>query len=698
MFVITILCCLLVFDNANGEQRMGSIKYGIFYNVSAVKTGLIAPDLDGILPKKNIESMGFGNYYGLFLLYDLNNILDKKLSVGLRLSFLNHTANFDYSSIYEPVALTETNLNIKNTFDCISFTPVIQTNITGNMNALFGIQFNIPILAEGLFNHNIRDVVIYPTSFFQPRVQFGFNYCIAIDKNRSFCVIPEVNVIYGLKNDIGGNFKGSWKSNYFTAGISVQYDRQAPIMEDETEDTDYENILLIDTIKRIARIKDEIIKEGNVFPIDTIIKKSWGKTIVQHLSKRIDTMFIPSKTLFDIKVSMTALDEKGTSIRVDTNFAISSSENYIFLEEVPLLNKIFFDENSYLIPPRYNLKVDSEVDSNKSIIDIYHNTLNIIGQRMSIDTDYTIRLVGCNDNNTEGEKDNLELSISRAESIKKYLIDNWDINDNRIAVEARGLPKYPSLKESELLKMEENRRVEMYSNDNSLFNSVVNESRLLTSNFEQLRLDATILSSDGIKKYIVLQKINNKIIRDISVNTPNGINGTYNITEYLPINIQDICEDSDMEIILIVTTNLNDTKTNRISFPIKYSTDVLSTTKSNTDSKVKYVHTDIDKSYLILFDLNNASISNDAMNIIDNIKSEVTPNSQVYIVGYSDINGDEKYNRRLASNRADNIKKAINLSDAVVKYSTNAKPYDNSLPEGRFYSRAVEVNISTTKK
>ncbi|MCL2039080.1 MAG: OmpA family protein [Bacteroidetes bacterium] len=670
------------------------IKYGLFYNTTAVNTGINIKSIDDVpnFPNKSVNNVGYGNYYGISLLYNLdtNSLIRKNVDVGLKLGFVNHTSNFQYDTKF--ASNMNNTYNIKNTFDYFSFTPVVQTGIYGNFSTIFGIQFNVPILSEGIFNNNIRDVKIYPTSVIQPRLQIGFNYSLSFGKERIFTIMPEINAIYGLTNDIGGNFKGNWNSNYFTAGFSIQYNRNMLSELDDMENIEYEEIIKIDTIKRIVRIDAQTIKQGQVITNDTIVKRSSDKVTIQYLSKRTDTMFIPRNTIFLLDMNITAYNSQGLGIKVDDDFNISSYEEYMLLEEIPLLNKIFFDKNSSTIPDRYNQKVSSDDNKNYTIIDNYYNILNIIGERMNENCEYELRLVGSNDNNSDEEKNNLELSRARAESIKNYLVNNWNIAYDRIIVEAIGLPENPSLKENETLKMEENRRVEIYANNSSLLSPIVNENRFLSSDFERLKVDINITSNEGIEKYVVLQKLDDKIVRELSVLEPEGANGTYNLTEYLPIELNNIMDDAEMEIILLVTTSSNDVKIERNNLSVKYYPSILSAANKQT-SKTNQYGTKMYKNYLVLFGLNESNISDEGFSVVSNIKDIITEDSEIHIVGFSDIIGTEKHNRRLALNRADNIKRAIDFYNTTIDNTSSVMSFDNSLPEGRFYSRAVEINV-----
>lgn len=136
-----------------------------------------------------------------------------------------------------------------------------------------------------------------------------------------------------------------------------------------------------------------------------------------------------------------------------------------------MIQYVFFDEGSSEIPFRYEQFEDPEdwEDYNpdldyfdSEILNVYYDMLNIIGYRLRKHEDKTITLIGCNSNKGV-ERGNIELSRQRAEAVKEYFTDIWEIEPNRIFVEARNLPEFnPSVsKDSPALADEENRRVEI---------------------------------------------------------------------------------------------------------------------------------------------------------------------------------------------------------------------------------------------
>jgi hypothetical protein len=121
------------------------------------------------------------------------------MDIGIRAAFLNNVFDLNFPN----------HTTIKNNFDCFSLTPILQFNLLKNFNAISGIQFNFPILAEGIYNHNIRDAHQYPVSIILPRLIFGLNYNNDFLKFSYFSIIPEINIMLDVFNNVGGNFKGT---------------------------------------------------------------------------------------------------------------------------------------------------------------------------------------------------------------------------------------------------------------------------------------------------------------------------------------------------------------------------------------------------------------------------------------------------------------------------------------------------------
>jgi hypothetical protein len=144
---------------------------------------------------------------------------------------------------------------------------------------------------------------------------------------------------------------------------------------------------------------------------------------------------------------------------------------------VPILPYVFFEYNSAEIPSRY-VHVTSVKINTKDIMDAYYSILNVLGSRLRQHPNAVVTLTGTN-SNTENELNNTNLSHNRALAIRNYLIKNWKISPKQIIISVRNLPANPGntfTKEG----CEENRRVEISSEDPSILAPIITKTLLMS--------------------------------------------------------------------------------------------------------------------------------------------------------------------------------------------------------------------------
>jgi outer membrane protein OmpA-like peptidoglycan-associated protein len=102
---------------------------------------------------------------------------------------------------------------------------------------------------------------------------------------------------------------------------------------------------------------------------------------------------------------------------------------------------------------------------------------------------------------------------------------------------------------------------------------------------------------------------------------------------------------------------------------------------------------------LILFDFGKSKLENEHKRVVDFVRRRITDGSTVTITGYTDALGEEAVNRRISTARANAVAQRLKLDNAKVEGKGEEKLiYDNSLPEGRFYCRTVQIEIVTPVK
>lgn len=347
-----------------------------------------------------------------------------------------------------------------------------------------------------------------------------------------------------------------------------------------------------------------------------------------------------------------------------------------------LLPYIFFDENSATIPSRY-IQIDNQSAKNftfkellgKNTVETYYHVLNIIGKRMQDFPNTSITLIGCNSNQGK-EKNNKKLSQQRADVVKNYLVNVWNIEPNRIKTIARNLPEKPS-NPKDPDGIVENRRVE------------------ITSDYWEII--EPIMIEDVIKKInpgniLVKQEINSpKPITDLKLNISTQNTTIRNVPKITPnTNVEIDLENQNL--LPIIDT---------LKAYLQVSNEDETMVSDFNKIPIEVVNKDISLNYynLILFDFDKSELGRGNTRIADFIRGDIKQNSKIKVSGFTDRIGDENYNKRLSTERARSTANKLNIPNVSFEGVGEEKLlYDNSLPEGRFYCRTVLVEVEEENK
>lgn len=377
-------------------------------------------------------------------------------------------------------------------------------------------------------------------------------------------------------------------------------------------------------------------------------------------------------------------------------------------ETFALRNSVFFDNGSAAIPTRYvqlnnaqaTLFNEDQLQNNQPTnlnngrsarqLAVYHNILNIIGDRLRANPNSSITLTGASGTSAAEGK-------MMAESIKQYLVNVFAINGSRITTVGRDKPVVPSEKpgatnELELLRAGD-RRVDITSTSPDLLLQVggVNSPYLKPvqiSTVQEDPLDSHVIfnatgAQDALKSWTVK-------VTDEQGNARNY--GPY-YGEKASIPGKTILGTNTSGNYKVVM--LGETKNGQM---IQKET-TLSLAKSE-EPKQQGLR------YSILFDFDQSeSVAAYEKFLTEVVTPLIKDNSTVIIHGHTDIIGQDVYNQNLSTERAAGAQKIIQaaLSKAGtknVKFETNGygedistSPFENNLPEERFYNRTVIIDI-----
>ncbi len=394
------------------------------------------------------------------------------------------------------------------------------------------------------------------------------------------------------------------------------------------------------------------------------------------------------------------------TVTAPKNIPVERSVREIF----PLRNYVFFNEGSTAIPDRYVLLNKGQVADFKEDqlgmyipknlsgrsdrqMTVYYNVLNILGDRMGKVPASTITLVG---SSSEGPEDGRAM----AESVKTYLVDVFAINASRIAIEGRVQPKIPSGHEhpgttpEQALLHEDDRRV-----------SIESSAPLLLMEYQNTR-------PGSLRPVEIMAVQNSPLDSYVTFN----VDGARDAFSSWSVEVMD-----DKGKVQYFGPYTHD----RVSIPGKsilgmrpegdYKVTMVGLTKNGkTVRETTNVHmvlrtlstTTQAMRYSVLYEFDDAETINlYAKYLTDLVTPSIPMDATVFIHGYTDIIGEEDYNETLSLARANDVKNI--LSGSLTKAGrTDVKfqvygfgenptltPFNDKLPEERFYNRTVVIDI-----
>jgi outer membrane protein OmpA-like peptidoglycan-associated protein len=367
-------------------------------------------------------------------------------------------------------------------------------------------------------------------------------------------------------------------------------------------------------------------------------------------------------------------------------------EEYIRTQNRPLLNFIFFDSGSSVFSARYHKLTVAEAKAfaieslyTYETLPLYYEMLNIIGKRMTEYPKGRLTIVGCNDN-IGIEKDNKELSRERAQVIYNYFRDVWQIPSSRLKIEARNLPEKPSTV-NDVDGAQENRRAEIYSNMWEIIEPVYTIDTVHIPKPPIVRFLPDGEAAAGFHKWQLVATESAKKLKDFS-----GKDSLPRILDWeLEKESMKVLAALDtVNVALSASDNIGQfAESNPITLPVRHYT-------LEDKHREGSVDTIISRYSLILFDFDRAELSGANRRIAEFVKSRISDDSRIKIFGYTDRIGTDEYNTQLSDVRARATQRYLGLDRAEVKgLGRRILLYDNTLPEGRFYSRTVTIVVST---
>lgn len=557
---------------------------------------------------------------------------------------LNSTLNFislEPYFYYTPIKNLNVNLSLGVKYN-FNTTYEQFEQIDENTNAIFR---DTRTKIRNYFNNNESNEMGFANSLI-PIIGLGLSYDLPMNKSNTLKIIPEFNFRYNFASIIKDSI---WNQYSLNLGVSVKY-------------FDFKKY------RKPPPVPTEPMEPPMITELPLPVPPS-NLTVTSDI-KDIDSLG-------------NEINSRGVKV-----------EDFIYTSLKPLLNYVFFDYNSSNLPERYKLLSKQEISDFKlenlislDIINTYYNVLNVVGYRLNQKPNAKITLIGCN-SNLNDEKNNKELSKARAEKVKSYFIENWGIDESRITIEARNLPKEES-KSEEIYGQYENMRVEIVSDDEEIYEPLMSIDTVRSVYNKTIRFTSNIKSDFSINNIKVSVVQDNKEL----FSTTKIINDTITYFTYdWTIDKSIILENTNpIYYHIIVEDDLGQVvKSKRQYIPIEQiSIDI------KRLEKIKDV---VYENYsLILFDYGKSDLGKEHKKVVDFVKSRISKNAKVEVVGYTDAMGENAINEKISTLRAKTTHKRLDLPNATF-YGKGEKEllFDNTLPEGRFYCRTVIINVENT--
>lgn len=519
---------------------------------------------------------------------------------------------------------------------------------------------------------------------FQMFASGGISYEVPLNKSNSLRAVPEIQYYFPI-TELVENTK--WKVNSLRLGLAFKY---VPIPKPPKPRL-FERKYEIDTIQIPSDLIAQVTYRKGTEKTSQDKFEDDEKIIEYEIISRTDTVLTPITYKLAGKITAVGVDNFGQE-KPKHKFEV---EEYVSNRLDPLLNYIFFEDNSSQLPARYKRLTPNEVKDFEieklfydSTLQIYYNILNIVGKRMILNPTAKITLIGCN-SDQGAEKGNIELSRKRAEEVKNYLTNVWGISSDRITIQTRNLPQKASTPTNEPDKIAENRRVEIISDNEKITEPIFIEKIDRTANPPIVRFKLEAEAEAGLKEWKVVANQNNDKINKFEYQKEGQIEQQidWELAQYQKLTPK-------YPEPILAELQLEDKKGNKHT--AKTQTEPIEVISIQQKRKNRVGDYEVEKFSLILFDFDKATIEAQNIKIVDFIKSRTKPESELEIIGYTDRTGSPEYNKRLSQRRADATRDALGRRDAKsTGIGQKRLLYNNDLPEGRFYCRTVEIIVKT---
>ena len=672
------------------DSAMSRVRYGAFFNFrlnNHYSNFTKLPDIPNCCPE---FKGGNGTGFSLGLLWELP--LPYRLHLGLKGGYSVFDADLKSN---EPVLVKIDNYLVNGLFEHVIESrlsdvfaePYITYNLFRGLEIYGGLHLGYYMTKElkqyehivspadrGVFqdtktryrneyNGDIPDAVNMYQGY-----QFGLNYHLPLNKESSFFLVPDLSYIYGTTNIVK---ELEWKANTLQFGLALKYSPKPSAKEIKI----YEKQIIKENTDTITFVSADVLQKSIFRGVENSreTRKQNGDTVYILINKsRTDTLKLPPVP----------------TVSISANTPLIYFKTQYVSQVFPLLPVVFFAHNSSEIAAEYKMSGEntsfSEEDLPPSPLLLHKNILNIIGQRLNLHPDANIALTAYSDEKSEGG--NCTLAIDRAKAVRKFLKENWGIDENRIPIiasEKNCSPPEPTYTDNDS-GYAENRRLDIHGDNELIMAPIVKKKFLELKNISpgELKINPAVTNEKSIASWNLIGKQGDKILFTQSgTGAPTMYQRSISESD---MNVFDQNETLSLELIIRDYENREYSAKTSIKI-VKDTSDV-----------------EIQRLSLILFGVNSGELSDASKTALKSFMKSSKDYKKVNIKGYSDILGTAAFNKQLSEKRALNTANLIKDIVPDVKME-ETKGYGNEeLPPGiesynspaeRFLTRTVYIEL-----
>lgn len=384
-----------------------------------------------------------------------------------------------------------------------------------------------------------------------------------------------------------------------------------------------------------------------------------AEEVIEYIAPPMPELKTPVKPIDDLIVNETFLkDSFNLEITNDIYKDLVIYEKEELLASTPLVNSIFYEQNSSDIPSNYIVSNVFDTKMLDNIIEAHNVVIPRILKILKENPNSKISLVAYHIEN----KEDRSIPLERINNLIKILNKNGIYND-RIS--------------SDIIKV----------NDKKFENEVI-----LSENY---RVDLKLIDAE-LQKYVKISKykeLDGKINFDVDYFPDRSAD------LYLSLDNKQIPNIQKKNNSININKKINDDE--NLDFYAKLSGSqsekifYFDLDKSKIDTKSKEINYNNFEA-ILRFDFNSSELSDENKTLLTQLYNIIPENIGIKILGSADEVGDSRVNEKLELNRAKNTKdflESINTKNIKIETGRSEEKFPEQTPQGRFLNRSIRIKL-----